>query len=63
MTKKHFIDLADTLFEVHERSDMPQYDWDMLVNEMVRFCKRNGPNFSEGTFRDYLDTRISAAQL
>jgi hypothetical protein len=61
MSKKHFIDLADTLIQIHDSSDMGQDDWDMLMNNMVSFCKRNGKNFDEQRFRYYIESRVTVA--
>jgi hypothetical protein len=40
---------------------MGQDDWDMLMNNMVSFCKRNGKNFDEQRFRYYIESRVTVA--
>ena len=47
MTKKHFIDLADTLREYS--SDRK------LLNDIADFCKRMNSDFNKQRWLDYID--------
>jgi hypothetical protein len=56
MTKKHFIDLADTVVDIVYF--MSADDRNKVISEMISFCKRNGSNFDEGRFRNYISERL-----
>lgn len=55
MSEKNFVDLADTLREVKENSKGAVVSWEELLEELVRFCKRQNPRFDEERWLDYLE--------
>jgi len=64
MTKKHFIELADMLRDLHLEIECDQttpqmkagrYDqWQRTVNKLAVFCKSQNSQFMEGRWRAYI---------
>lgn len=52
MTKKHFIELADTL-----RNNLPENEDERcnLLNVLADFCQSQNPNFNRSRWMDYIE--------
>lgn len=54
MTKKHFIELADTL-RLEIKPELSPEAFEVVVREMCRFCRGMNGRFREETFRGYIN--------
>ena len=57
MTKKHFIELADTMrdfFETNAGREMDVHTRAVLLEHLTRFCKSQNSNFMRDRWLDYI---------
>lgn len=60
MTRKNFIDMADTLVGCYTYGHIRGNKFKLLMKEMIGFCKRNGRHFDEAKFRNYVEDKLKA---
>ena len=57
MTKKHFIEMADTLkafFETNAGAEMDVMTRNVLINHLADFCQSQNPNFNRERWLGYI---------
>jgi hypothetical protein len=57
MTKKHFIEMADTLktfFETNAGAEMDVMTRNVLINHLADFCRSQNPNFNRERWLGYI---------
>lgn len=59
MTRKHFIDMADTICELYMSGHIRGSKFRVMEKELMGFCKRNGSNFDSGRFQSYIDKKLT----
>ena len=57
MTKKHFIEMADsmkTFFETNAGAEMDVMTRNVLINHLADFCQSQNPNFNRDRWLGYI---------